>query len=72
MRGFDTRIGLLHGLRYGRESLVLDMVEEFRAAMVDRFVLKRINSSGIETACGRGTRRACARGAKPLPDIQRD
>ncbi len=43
LRGFDTRIGLLHGLRYGRESLVLDMVEEFRASMVDRFVLKRFN-----------------------------
>lgn len=43
LRGFDTRIGLLHGLRYGRESLALDMVEEFRAVMVDRFVLRVLN-----------------------------
>jgi len=48
LRGFDTRIGLLHGLRYGRESLVLDMVEEFRAAMVDRFVLKRTNLGQVK------------------------
>lgn len=43
LRGFDTRIGLVHGLRYGRESLALDLVEEFRAAMVDRFVLRSLN-----------------------------
>lgn len=48
LRGFDTRIGLLHGLRYGRESLVLDMVEEFRAAMVDRFVLRRLNLGTVK------------------------
>lgn len=41
--GFDTRVGLVHGLRYGRESLALDLVEEFRAPMVDRFVLKLLN-----------------------------
>jgi CRISPR/Cas system-associated endonuclease Cas1 len=35
--GFDTRIGLFHGLRYGRESLPLDLVDEVRAPMVDRF-----------------------------------
>lgn len=43
LRGFDPRIGLLHGLRYGRESLALDLVEEFRAPMVDRFVLRVLN-----------------------------
>ncbi len=42
-RGFDARIGLIHGLRYGRESLVLDVVEEFRAPMVDRFTLRVLN-----------------------------
>ncbi|MFO0651472.1 MAG: CRISPR-associated endonuclease Cas1 [Polyangiales bacterium] len=42
-RGFDARIGLIHGLRYGRESLVLDIVEEFRAPMVDRFTLRLLN-----------------------------
>lgn len=37
--GFDLRIGLFHGLRYGRESLPLDLVDEFRVPMVDRFTL---------------------------------
>lgn len=41
--GFDTRVGFIHGLRYGRESLALDMVEEFRAPLVDRFVLRMLN-----------------------------
>jgi len=41
--GFDTRIGVLHGVRYGRESLPLDLVEEFRAPMVDRFTLKALH-----------------------------
>ncbi|MCS6900460.1 MAG: CRISPR-associated endonuclease Cas1 [Myxococcales bacterium] len=42
-RGFDLRIGLFHGLRYGRQSLPLDLIEEFRAPLVDRFVLKLLN-----------------------------
>lgn len=41
--GFDLRIGLIHGLRYGRESLPLDLLEEVRAPLVDRFVLRLIN-----------------------------
>jgi CRISPR-associated protein Cas1 len=43
LAGFDTRLGLLHGIRYGRESLALDLVEEFRAPMVDRFTLRLLN-----------------------------
>ncbi len=45
--GFDPRIGMVHGLRYGRESLALDVVEEFRATMVDRFVLRVLNRKQI-------------------------
>ena len=41
--GFDSRIGVLHGLRYGRESLALDLVEELRTPLVDRFVLRQLN-----------------------------
>lgn len=48
LRGFDTRIGLVHGLRYGRESLALDLVEEFRAPMVDRFVLRLLNRGELK------------------------
>lgn len=37
--GFDLRIGLFHGIRYGRESLPLDLVEDLRVPMVDRFTV---------------------------------
>lgn len=36
---FEPYLGFLHGIRYGRKSLALDMIEEFRQPVVDRFVL---------------------------------
>jgi CRISPR-associated protein Cas1 len=42
-RGLDPTIGFHHGLRPGRESLVLDLMEEFRHPLVDRFVLRLCN-----------------------------
>lgn len=39
----DPYLGYLHGVRYGRKSLALDMVEEFRQAIVDPFTLRLIN-----------------------------
>ena len=36
---FEMYLGFLHGIRYGRKSLPLDIVEEFRQPVVDRFVL---------------------------------
>lgn len=41
--GLDPYIGFLHTDRPGRCSLALDMVEEFRAPVCDRFVLTLIN-----------------------------
>jgi CRISP-associated protein Cas1 len=43
MAGFDLRIGFLRGIRYGRESLALDLAEELRAPLVDRFTLALLN-----------------------------
>ena len=37
--GFDPYIVFLHGIDYGRPSLALDLLEEFRQPLVDRFVL---------------------------------
>lgn len=37
--GLDTSLGMYHSLEYGRQSLALDIVEEFRAVLVDRFIL---------------------------------
>lgn len=36
--GLDPQIGFLHGFRPGRPSLALDLLEEFRAPLADRFV----------------------------------
>jgi len=36
--GFDAHVGFLHADRYGRESLALDLMEEFRALIVDTLV----------------------------------
>lgn len=45
--GFDPFIGFLHGLRYGRQSLPLDLVEEFRHPVIDGLVLTLINKRSI-------------------------
>lgn len=36
--GFDAHLGFLHAVRYGRESLALDVMEEFRPLVVDALV----------------------------------
>ncbi|RME50964.1 MAG: type I-D CRISPR-associated endonuclease Cas1 [Deltaproteobacteria bacterium] len=41
--GFDPYIGFLHADRYGRASLALDLMEEFRPVIVDSVVLLCIN-----------------------------
>lgn len=41
--GFDPYIGFLHTPEYGRQSLALDLVEEFRHPIVDMLVLNLIN-----------------------------
>ncbi len=42
--GFDPYIGFLHQPHYGRASLATDMVEEFRAPVVDRLTLRLVNN----------------------------
>lgn len=41
--GFDPYVGFYHGIHYGRPSLALDLIEEFRHAIVDRLVLALLN-----------------------------
>lgn len=45
--GLDPYVGFLHSLRPGRTSLALDMMEEFRAYLGDRFELSLINKRQI-------------------------
>ena len=42
-KGFDPAIGFFHGLRYGRKSLSLDVVEPFRQPVIDRLTLRLFN-----------------------------
>jgi CRISPR-associated protein Cas1 len=48
--GLDPFVGFLHRDRPGRRSLALDLMEELRAPMVDRFVLTLINSKQISSS----------------------
>jgi CRISP-associated protein Cas1 len=41
--GFDPYLGYLHTERYGRPSLALDLMEEFRPLVVDAIVLSALN-----------------------------
>lgn len=45
--GLDPAAGFLHALRPGRDSLALDLMEEFRACLADRLVLSLINRNQI-------------------------
>lgn len=45
--GLDPAAGFMHTLRPGRNSLALDLIEELRSYMVDRFVLSLINNRQI-------------------------
>ncbi|VEP15528.1 CRISPR-associated endonuclease Cas1 [Hyella patelloides LEGE 07179] len=45
--GFDPYLGYLHYQRYGRPSLALDLMEEFRPLVVDAMVLNAINKEKL-------------------------
>ncbi|KXT78467.1 CRISPR-associated protein Cas1 [Streptococcus sp. DD11] len=45
--GLDSYVGFFHTDRPGRASLALDLVEEFRAYIVDRFVFSLINKGQL-------------------------
>lgn len=47
--GLDPYVGFLHTLRPGRASLALDMMEELRAYLGDRFVLSLINKRQVSS-----------------------
>lgn len=46
--GLDSYVGFLHRDRPGRTSLALDLMEELRPCMADRFVLTLINNRQIK------------------------
>lgn len=48
--GLDAYVGFLHRDRPGRASLALDLMEELRPCMADRFVLTLINNRIVEAS----------------------
>lgn len=46
--GLDPYVGFLHTDRAGRASLALDLMEELRAPLADRFVLSLINNRVVQ------------------------
>lgn len=46
--GLDSYVGFLHRDRPGRQSLALDLMEELRPCMADRFVLTLVNNRMIK------------------------
>lgn len=48
--GLDSYVGFLHRDRPGRTSLALDLMEELRPCMADRFVLTLINTRQVKAA----------------------
>lgn len=46
--GLDPYVGFMHGDRPGRSSLALDLMEEMRPVLADRFILTLINKKIIQ------------------------
>lgn len=46
--GLDPYVGFMHGDRPGRASLALDLMEELRPVLADRFILTLINTKAIQ------------------------
>lgn len=46
--GLDPYIGFLHSSQYGKPALALDLMEEFRAPIVDSVVLTLINNRALK------------------------
>ena len=47
--GFDPYLGFFHQIDYGRPSLALDLMEEFRHPLVDRFTVTLVNKGILKS-----------------------
>lgn len=54
--GFDPHLGFFHRPRYGRPSLALDLMEEFRPIIADSVVITAVNTQVVQPSdfIGRG------------------
>lgn len=67
--GMEPHLGFLHQVDYGRPSLALDLLEPFRAPLVDRLTLRLVNEKTL-TGADFGTRVAgtAGGGVTLMPD----
>lgn len=47
--GLDSYLGFMHSLRPGKHALALNLIEEFRSCVVDRFVIELINEGCVSS-----------------------
>ena len=47
LNGFDPYIGFFHSVQYGKVSLALDLIEEFRQVIIDRLIKSLVNREMI-------------------------
>lgn len=69
--GLDPYIGIYHGEGYGKPSLVLDLVEEFRTPIIDSvifplFINKKLTKKGCFDLIGKGQYQLSHKGKKIL------
>ena len=62
--GLDPMVGALHDLDYGRPSLALDLIEEWRPVLVDSVVLRLVNRRQITPWAAASVRPAAAEGTE--------
>jgi CRISPR-associated protein Cas1 len=66
--GLEPHLGFFHAIDYGRPSLALDLIEEFRPAVVDALVLEVVNLGLIGAEDFEGA--AAEPGAKPATRLK--
>lgn len=69
--GLDPQLGFLHACRPGRASLALDLIEELRAPVADRFVLSLFNRKQLGVGDFRREGVGCFLTDKGLKDVVR-
>jgi CRISPR-associated protein Cas1 len=60
--GLDAHLGFFHQPRHGKPALALDLMEEFRAVIVDSAVLQAINTGMVVAKNFRRTKSGCSLG----------
>ena len=54
----DEELGFLHSIHYGRNSLALDLMEEFRAPFIDAWIFKMFNLRILDDSDFEGSEKA--------------